>query len=350
MGVNMDSVLGIPHNTYHFINDFGMNIYVLGILVFVLVAYYIFFSQLSVNTDTGEKSVYARLLEIFLWGVFIALILLNGLQYFFNVNFTTNISSLFSDTPNLDVKVKEMDNYDANAIGSAYGSDINMKSNVPNQRGGDEGRGDQGGDGYQDDGNQRSDNQGQMKKDGENQKGEEKDILTEIKEKITGDEDTTVELSSETGVFHIPTNKFGYEESKQICKAYGARLANYNDLEQAYEDGGDWCSYGWSDNQMVLYPTQKKRWDKLQKIKGHENDCGRPGINGGYIGNPNAEFGINCYGRRPKMRESDELRMKNATIFPKTADEMEFEKNVNDWKKKLPDMHVSPFNYESWDA
>jgi hypothetical protein len=31
---------------------------------------------------------------------------------------------------------------------------------------------------------------------------------------------------------------------------------------------------------MALFPTQKETWDKLQKIKGHEHDCGRPGING----------------------------------------------------------------------
>ena len=34
---------------------------------------------------------------------------------------------------------------------------------------------------------------------------------------------------------------------------------------------------------MALFPTQYKSWKKLQKQKGRENDCGRPGINGGYI-------------------------------------------------------------------
>ena len=49
-------------------------------------------------------------------------------------------------------------------------------------------------------------------------------------------------------------------------------------------------------NQLALFPTQYGKWERLQKIKGHENDCGRPGINGGYIDNPNVKFGINCYG------------------------------------------------------
>ena len=54
-------------------------------------------------------------------------------------------------------------------------------------------------------------------------------------------------------------------------------------MEDAYEDGADWCSYGWSEDQMAFFPTQKEKWKKLQKIEGHKHDCGRPGINGGYI-------------------------------------------------------------------
>ena len=29
--------------------------------------------------------------------------------------------------------------------------------------------------------------------------------------------------------------------------------------------------------------------------------CGLPGINGGYIDNPNIRFGVNCYGYKPKI-------------------------------------------------
>ena len=51
---------------------------------------------------------------------------------------------------------------------------------------------------------------------------------------------------------------------------------------------------------MAYFPTQYDKWKKLQTIKGHENDCGRPGINGGFIDNPNVRFGINCFGYKPK--------------------------------------------------
>ena len=56
----------------------------------------------------------------------------------------------------------------------------------------------------------------------------------------------------------------------------------------------------------ILFPTQKKLYDKLQKIPGHENDCGRQGVNGGYIKNPHVKFGVNCYGKKPKKTDIDD--------------------------------------------
>ena len=113
-------------------------------------------------------------------------------------------------------------------------------------------------------------------------------------------------------VFHLRGNKYDYENAKAVCKAYGSRLANYDDMQKALKDGAEWCSYGWSDKQMALFPTQYKSWKKLQKQKGRENDCGRPGINGGYIENDKAKFGVNCYGIKPKMsKEEEELMKKN---------------------------------------
>ena len=84
-------------------------------------------------------------------------------------------------------------------------------------------------------------------------------------------------------VFNVPSNSYTYTDAVALCKAYGAKLANYKQIENSYKKGGEWCNYGWSDDQMALFPTQQATWDKLQTIKGHENDCGRPGINGGYI-------------------------------------------------------------------
>lgn len=149
-------------------------------------------------------------------------------------------------------------------------------------------------------------------------------------------------------VFNVPGNNYTYDDAGALCKAYGARLATYQEVEQAYNQGGEWCQYGWSDNQMALFPTQQKTWDKLQTIEGHENDCGRPGVNGGYMANPKLRFGVNCYGVKPKMTAVEEELMATEPIYPKTVKDIEMEKRVEYWKSMLPEILVSPFNHNSW--
>jgi hypothetical protein len=149
-------------------------------------------------------------------------------------------------------------------------------------------------------------------------------------------------------VFNIPGNTFVYPDAKALCSAYGARLATYKEVEEAYEKGGEWCNYGWSDGQMALFPTQQKTFDELQKIEGHENDCGRPGVNGGYIDNPAVKFGVNCYGYKPRMTDVEEELMATEPIYPKTLKDQAMENRVNYWKDKLSEVLVSPFNHNSW--
>jgi hypothetical protein len=156
------------------------------------------------------------------------------------------------------------------------------------------------------------------------------------------------EVASKKQVFHIPNNKYTYEDAKAICKAYDSRLATYKEIDEAHEKGADWCGFGWSDGQMALYPTQFEKWQNLQKIPGHEHDCGRPGINGGYMANPKIKYGINCYGYKPKINEAEIQDMANKPIYPKTKKEIDFEKKVAKWKEKIPDILISPFNHDNW--
>ena len=149
-------------------------------------------------------------------------------------------------------------------------------------------------------------------------------------------------------VFNIPENDYIYPDAKALCSAYGARLATYKEVEETYKDGGEWCNYGWSDDQMALFPTQQKTYDKLQKITGHENDCGRPGVNGGYIANPKVKFGVNCYGYKPRMNSTEEDLMANEPLYPKTLKDIAMENRVNYWKDKLSSILVSPFNHNTW--
>ena len=156
------------------------------------------------------------------------------------------------------------------------------------------------------------------------------------------------EIKFRKQVFNVPGNHYTYNDAKAICNAYDAELATYQQIESAYKNGGEWCNYGWSDGQMALFPTQQQTFDNLQKIKGHEHDCGRPGINGGYIANPNIKFGVNCYGTKPQISQDEEELMKTSSPYPKTLQEIEFQKKVDYWKNKVNDILVSPFNYNMW--
>lgn len=149
-------------------------------------------------------------------------------------------------------------------------------------------------------------------------------------------------------VFNIPGNYYNYSNAKALCQAYGSKLATYKQVEDSYDNGGEWCNYGWSEGQMALFPTQQKTFDNLQKIKGHENDCGRPGVNGGFMANPNVQFGVNCYGNKPKITQEEEELMKTATPYPETVQDIAFQKRVDFWKDKVDQILVSPFNYDTW--
>jgi hypothetical protein len=166
-------------------------------------------------------------------------------------------------------------------------------------------------------------------------------------DEITG---TTIvpEIKYTKQVFNIPGNNYGYEDAKTLCLAYGGRLANYQEVENTYNEGGEWCNYGWSDGQMALFPTQAQTYKNLQKIEGHENDCGRPGVNGGYMANPHLKFGVNCYGYKPEINDEEEYLMQVTTPYPKTEKDILFEKRVNYWKSRINEILVSPFNYQSW--
>ena len=149
-------------------------------------------------------------------------------------------------------------------------------------------------------------------------------------------------------VYHIPGNHYDYNSAKAICKARGSELASYSDISKAFKSGADWCGYGWSEGQMALFPTQMEKWEKLQKIEGHENDCGRPGINGGYIDNPDVRYGVNCYGIKSPITPDEALTMSQTSLYPKTQKELDFDKLVDYWKTKIPDILLAPFNHNNW--
>jgi preprotein translocase subunit SecG len=299
MSISYNSLTGIEGNPVTYISELAIKgrdkldsssattrIVILLAFVVVTILYYVLFASLGKGNGGGGGSVGdspgvgssgsgeapgKRTLEVILWSIFIILLIINGFQYFFNVNFTASIRDIFTDKPKIDLTVQKPPG----------------ESVVP-------------------------------------------------------------QLKIKKEVFNIPSNNYTFDDSKAICQAYGGKLASYNQVEEAYNKGAEWCNYGWSDGQMVLFPTQQKTWDKLQGIEGHENDCGRPGINGGKIGNPNARFGVNCYGFKPIITPAEQNNMNNTPIHPISMRDMELQKKLEYWKKRVPEILLSPFNKNSW--
>ena len=153
-------------------------------------------------------------------------------------------------------------------------------------------------------------------------------------------------------VFHISNNLYTYDDSVAICSAFDSKLATYDQIEQAYNNGSEWKGYGWSAGQMILFPTQKDTWNELQKIKGHENDAGRPGINGGFISNNQMLFGVNCFGIKEKSTVADLNRLKHSNIEPikpKTIQDEIIDAKVKYWRENKDQMLiVNSFNKDKW--
>ena len=147
----------------------------------------------------------------------------------------------------------------------------------------------------------------------------EKETKTETKDtesKITGPE-----------TYHIQ-GQFDYSMAKSVCKAYDATLASLTQIKEAYDKGAEWCDYGWSEDGMVLYPTQEESWKLYQTEK--KDKCGIPGINGGYNPRTRQRLGVNCYGVKP------------SGVMPLYPSLVENKPNLPKQGK------ISPFNYKAW--
>jgi len=163
-----------------------------------------------------------------------------------------------------------------------------------------------------------------------------------------GDDDDRFELVLKNQVFNLPEQTYSYNDAKAVCNAYDSRLASYDEMNAALDKGADWCSYGWSEGQMALFPTQQEKWDTLQKLAGHEKDCGHPGVNGGYIDDANLKFGVNCFGNKPSVTPDQSSAMRQKPIYKKNADELKFDEQVNYWRNNLSQIQIAPFNHNNW--
>lgn len=293
--------LSFIDDSVNYLNNFTQNPYLLIVLFFlilIIIVYYIFFNNLGSNSYSDSSFQYISSL---IWFIFLIVIFINALVYFFNINIFTEVRDvifmLFNDVKNLPDNISNSENNK-----DISGQDISGQ-NISNQ-----------------------------------------DLLDQ---NIYDEENNNISKYKKE-VFHLPGQRFTYNDAKAICKSFNSSLADHKQLSDAQKAGASWCSYGWSKDKLALYPTSQTEFNELQKREGHEYDCGLPGINGGYISNPYIKMGANCYGYKPKKSDLEKQYLDESSRFPKTEKELLFDERVEYWKKRLGNILVSPFNNEKW--
>jgi hypothetical protein len=148
-------------------------------------------------------------------------------------------------------------------------------------------------------------------------------------------------------VFNVSQNKYSYYDAQALCKSLGAELATYDQVKEAYDQGADWCNYGWVDGQMAVYPTQEQSWKKLQEgPEDARTSCGRPGVNGGYFDNPELQFGVTCYGIKPAQSKHDASAIAAGQSAPLSPEGIALEKKVAGYRgAHVP---IMPFSETKW--
>jgi hypothetical protein len=166
-------------------------------------------------------------------------------------------------------------------------------------------------------------------------------VQKESSEKPVVKKSSSLPIFGKKEVFHIANQDYTFEQAKCKCESYNAKLATYDQLVDAYNDGAEWCTYGWSSGQKAYYPTQKCNWEK--KSPEDKLKCGNPGLNGGFFADPYLKFGVNCYGKKPKGKVS---KLKDP-VCNGGGNYCELPQNFGA-SNRLETDEISPFNSDKW--
>lgn len=143
---------------------------------------------------------------------------------------------------------------------------------------------------------------------------------------------------SKEEVFLVKNNIFSKNQGDKVCKAlFNSKLATKDQLNDTYNNGANWCNYGWINKSEAYYPLQKDTDD---------TSClGKKGLNGGLI-EEDLNLGIHCYGVKPS--ENDYYPIDKLYTDSSMSD-----KDIvmlENYKKKLNagGIKIAPFNNNSW--
>lgn len=139
-------------------------------------------------------------------------------------------------------------------------------------------------------------------------------------------------------VFLVKSNIFNKDESNKVCKAlFNSRVATREELNADYNNGANWCNYGWTMDGSAYYPLQNNSDTPM---------CvGSKGLNGGALdGAP--KLGITCYGTKPTENEYTSLDKIYRDSSIAEADIAMLEKYRE--MMSAGKIKVAPFNDKAW--
>jgi hypothetical protein len=88
----------------------------------------------------------------------------------------------------------------------------------------------------------------------------------------------------ESQVYHVFQNAYTFKEAQQECAKRASTLANPNQLQNAYDAGANWCSWGWTTDGDAYMPNRDPKCNKKTGL-----------INAKKV-DKSMKLGVNCYG------------------------------------------------------
>jgi len=310
----------IVSNTYSgFVKYLNSPLSLISTAFFIFTLYIIIYI-LAIPMDPAGKPITVTIIENVAWILFVLVLLTNSLMYLAGVSITG-----FMDSIGRLLKLRAMD-------GNTYGNSVSVSNSVSTD--------------------EKSSNDANALstffKSYKIVNGTIIPVSNNNLGNVKGGSSTNVPVELDE-VFNIGNNMYTYDDAQSVCASLGSRLATYDEIEYAYNNGGEWCNYGWSEGQSAYFPTQKDTWKKLQGSEKTKNACGRPGVNGGYIENDKLRFGVNCFGQKPKPKDTD-IQSKSAGInIPKSQDDILLEKKIQFWKDNGDKLFkINSYNNNKW--
>lgn len=312
--IKMDASMSKIYSFEDFYKDHHVNLIALfGVIIVIYIVIFMLFNNTTINTP--EARPWITIIELFLWILFIVILFIN-IRHFSNFDYNDVLYNLFgSKKSDLEIHIHNPQ------LNQSQLPKVNKTDTTPPPA--------------------------------KNTPPPKNKPLPKNKPPLPDPPRPRIPLSTPSDscsdasgeVFHIPHNRYNYEQAKEACELFDARLATYDEVEDSYKNGANWCSYGWSSDQLALFPIQKSMYNELKKIPGHERDCGRVGVNGGYFEDKNTQFGVNCYGKKPYANE-DDLNYMNNFNFGKAFPEAEEKRKERE--RILNNILIAPFNKEKW--